>query len=131
MHPQHTREIVSPQWPDLVLAAHVPDVELGVLVGHSFDVEAHGRDGRHILVQLELVEDCCTRKCQYMCIYNHAMGMKCLEGVIRFYALVLPAASSPSISSRISLEPKMRFIIFDICPPMMAVVCVCGSCEER
>ena len=36
--------------------------------------------------------------------------------------LVLPAASSPSISSRISLDPKILFIIFEMEPPMAPVV---------
>jgi hypothetical protein len=61
MHPQHTREVVSPQGSDLVLTAHVPNVELGVLVGHGFDVESHGWDRRDVLVELELVEDCYNR----------------------------------------------------------------------
>jgi hypothetical protein len=58
---QHTREVVSPQRADLVLAADVPDVEFGVLVRDRLDVEADGGDGRHVLVELELVEDCCAR----------------------------------------------------------------------
>ena len=32
---------MSPQRPDLVLSAHVPDIEARVLVGDCFDVEAH------------------------------------------------------------------------------------------
>jgi hypothetical protein len=56
--PQHTREVVSPQRTDLVLAADVPDVEFGVLVSDRLDVEADGGDGRDVLVKLELVEDC-------------------------------------------------------------------------
>lgn len=50
--------------------------------------------------------------------------------------LVLPAASSPNISSRISFEPKILPIILDICPPMLAVMLpqqLCkfagGSCQ--
>jgi hypothetical protein len=57
--PQHTREVVSPQRADLVLAADVPDIELGVLVCDRLDVEADGGDGGHVLVELELVEDRC------------------------------------------------------------------------
>ena len=56
--PQHTREVVSPQRTDLVLAADVPDVEFGVLVCDRLDVEADGGDGRDVLVEFELVEDC-------------------------------------------------------------------------
>jgi hypothetical protein len=33
--------------------------------------------------------------------------------------LVLPAASRPSINSRISFDPKILFIIFDIEPPIV------------
>jgi hypothetical protein len=48
---------VSPQRTDLVLAADVPDVEFGVLVCDSLDVEADCRDGGYVLVELELVKD--------------------------------------------------------------------------
>jgi hypothetical protein len=114
---------VSPQGPDLVLASHIPDVEFGVLVCDGLDVEADGWDRRHVLVELELVEDGynssqlaidqSTRPCEY-----EAGGV---------YALVLPAASSPSMRSLISLDPKILFIIFDIDAPMMSVLCkVCS-----
>ena len=49
---------MSPQRADLVLAADIPDVEFGVLVGDGLDVEADGGDGGDVLVELELVEDC-------------------------------------------------------------------------
>jgi len=39
------RKVVPPQGADLVLPAHVPDVEAGVFVGDGFDVEADGGDG--------------------------------------------------------------------------------------
>lgn len=48
---------MTPQRTDLVLAADVPDVELGVLVGDGLDVEADGGDGGDVRVELELVED--------------------------------------------------------------------------
>ena len=35
--------------------------------------------------------------------------------------LVFPAASSPSINKRISFDPKILFITFDIDPPMITV----------
>lgn len=54
---QHTREVVSPEGTDLVLAADVPDVEFGVLVCDGLDVEADGGDRGDVLVELELVED--------------------------------------------------------------------------
>lgn len=52
-------EVMSPQRSDLVLPAHVPHVELGVLVGHGLDVEADGGDRGHVGVEFEFVEDCC------------------------------------------------------------------------
>ena len=55
--PQHTREVMSPEGTDLVLAADVPDVEFGVFVCDGLDVEADGGDGGDILVKLELVQD--------------------------------------------------------------------------
>ena len=60
MMAQHTREVVPPQWTDLVLAADIPNVELGVLVCYGLDVEADSGDGGYVLVELEFVEDCCT-----------------------------------------------------------------------
>lgn len=53
---------MTPERPDLVLPANVPHVELDILVGHGLDVEADGRDGRHVLVELEVVKDCCEKK---------------------------------------------------------------------
>ena len=50
---------MSPQWSDLVLAAHVPDGEADVLVLHGLHVEADGGDGGHNLPQLQLVQDGC------------------------------------------------------------------------
>ena len=54
-----TRKVMSPQRPDLVLSAHVPDVELDFLVGDCLDVEAYRGYGRDVLVELQLVEDSC------------------------------------------------------------------------
>lgn len=39
-----------------------PDSEINIIVLYSLHVEANGRDGRHDLTQLELVEDRCLRK---------------------------------------------------------------------
>ena len=50
-------EVVSPQRPDLVLAAHVPHGEADVLVLDRLHVEADGRYGGHDLAQLQLVQD--------------------------------------------------------------------------
>ena len=52
---------MAPEWADLVLAAHVPHVELDVFVRYCFDVEADGGNGGDVLVELELVEDCWER----------------------------------------------------------------------
>ncbi len=54
----HTREVMSPQRPDLVLAADIPDIELCVLVCDGLDVESDGGNGGYVLVELEFVEDC-------------------------------------------------------------------------
>ncbi len=49
---------MPPQRPDLVLASDIPHVELCVFIGDSLNIEAHGWNGRHVLIKLELVEDC-------------------------------------------------------------------------
>ena len=51
-------EIMPPERTDLVLAAHVPDVELDVLVSYGFDIEADGRNCGDVGIELEFVEDC-------------------------------------------------------------------------
>ena len=61
---QHTREVMPPQRADLVLAADVPDVELGVLICDGLDIEADGGDSGDILVKLELVKDGCEGSSQ-------------------------------------------------------------------
>lgn len=38
------------------------------------------------------------------------------------YILVFPAASSPSIKSRISFDPKTLFIILEMDPPMLTML---------
>ena len=48
---------MPPQRTNLVLAADIPDVELGVLVCYGLDVEANGGDGCDILIKLELVKN--------------------------------------------------------------------------
>lgn len=48
---------MSPERTNLVLPTHVPDVKLGVFVRHGLDVEADGRYGCYVGVELELVED--------------------------------------------------------------------------
>lgn len=112
---------MSPQRTDLVLTADIPDVELGVLVCDGLDVEADGGDGGDVLVELELVEDSCTRTCQSMSPHRLLMNKR-----VRRYegnVLVFPAASRPSINSRISLDPKILAIILDIDAPILSIVC--------
>ena len=46
---------MSPQGPDLILTAHVPDVKLDVLVNDRLDVEPDRRDGGDILIKLQLI----------------------------------------------------------------------------
>ena len=109
---------MSPQRPDFILSSNIPDVELDILVCDSLDVEANCGDGGYGLVELELVEDCCYRLVisdvvSELWLYASLLGRKG-RGL-----LVFPAASSPSISKRISLEPKSLPIIFETCPPIV------------
>ena len=55
--------VMPPERPDLVLAAHIPHVELDVFVSHGLHVETHGGDGGHRLAQLQLVQDGCLAGC--------------------------------------------------------------------
>jgi hypothetical protein len=48
---------MSPQWPNLILPAHIPNVKLDVLVCYGLHVEANSRNGGDILVEFQLVED--------------------------------------------------------------------------
>lgn len=43
--------------------------------------------------------------------------------------LVLPAASRPSMSNRISFDPKIFDIILDSCPPMVTVTATAVLCR--
>lgn len=54
----HTGKVMPPQRTDLVLTSDIPYVELCVLVCNGFDVEADSGDSGHVLVELELVENC-------------------------------------------------------------------------
>lgn len=54
---------MSPQWPDLVLPANIPNIKFDVFVGHGLDVEADGGDSGNVLVQLELIQDRCGYAC--------------------------------------------------------------------
>lgn len=54
---KRTAKVMPPERADLILAAHVPNVELDVLIGNGLDVEPNGRDCGDILAELELVEN--------------------------------------------------------------------------
>lgn len=56
---------MSPKRSNLVLSTHIPDIKFDVLVGDCFDVETDGRNGGDVLVELQLVKDCCKRKAKY------------------------------------------------------------------
>ena len=49
--------VMTPEGSNLVLATDVPDGEAEVFIVYGLNVEANGRDRRHSLAQLELVED--------------------------------------------------------------------------
>jgi hypothetical protein len=48
---------MSPQRPNLILSAHIPDIKLDILVCYSLHVEANSGNSGDILVKLQLVED--------------------------------------------------------------------------
>lgn len=48
---------MPPQRPNLVLTSHIPNIKLDVLIRDGLDVEANGRDGGDVGVELQLVED--------------------------------------------------------------------------
>lgn len=110
-------EVVAPERTDLVLAAHIPDIELDILVGHGLDVEANGGDGRDVLVQLELVENGWEQS-RVSCQSESGCRGSTQQG----RSLVLPAASRPSMRRRISFDPKTLPINLDTWPPMIIVV---------
>ena len=55
---RRTRKVMSPQRSNFVLSAHIPDIELDILIRDRFDVEADCWDGGDVLIELEFVEDC-------------------------------------------------------------------------
>lgn len=79
------------------MSADVPHVEFNVLVRDCFDVEADGRDGRDGLVEFEFIENGCGG------LAKSGVGR---GGMREGNVLVFPAASSPSMRRRISLEPN-------------------------
>ena len=117
---------MAPEGADFVLPANVPDVEFDVFVGYCFDVEADGGDRGDVLVEFELVEDCWGGDCQWTCSLGGTAWLSSLRsrGWVECRCvdlLVFPAASRPSMSRRISFDPKILPIILEICPPIFAV----------
>lgn len=128
---------MSPERSDLVLSTDIPDVEFGVLVGDCLYVKADSWDGGHVLIEFELVQDGCgivvsqlfSGSCNGLSDDDASQVIPCCciaghrrrEGVSQCNLLVLPAASSPSISNRISLDPKTLAIILEIPPPIVDV----------
>ena len=53
----HTREVMPPKRPNLILPSHIPNVELDILIRDRLDVEANRRNGSDVGVDLQLVED--------------------------------------------------------------------------
>lgn len=104
---------MPPQRPDLVLSSYIPDVELDIFVCDRLHVEADCRDSGDVLVELELVQDSYTTD-QTSDTWTTACTAMC------DLVLVFPAASKPSMSRRISFDPKILPIILEIWPPMMA-----------
>ena len=102
-----TRKIVPPERSDLVLTTDIPHIELHILVRHRLDVEADRWDRSNILSQFELVENRCT-----------GTSVTFVSEFHRWRILVFPAASRPSMSSRISFDPKTFAIILENWPPI-------------
>lgn len=116
---------MPPQRPYLVLPSDIPDIEFDVLVSYCFNVEANSGDGSDVGVELQLVEDC----------YGHCQSAG-LDAVAQIWGitisiLVFPAASKPSMSRRISLDPNIFPMIFEICPPIVVVWRSEGQLDEK
>lgn len=113
---------MPPQRPDLTLPTHIPHVEFDVLIRHRLDVEPDCWDGRYVLVELKLIQDRCQHQSHQPNYskyrqWRHEVEARGPRGE-REIVLVLPAASNPSISKRISFDPKILPIILDIWPPI-------------
>ena len=114
---------MSPQRSDLILTTDIPDVELDVLVDDRLDVEAHRRNGGDVVIELQLIHDRYAHRPSQMESASsddlsraRARARERSESEKRGSerVLVLPAASKPSINSRISLDPKTFPIILEI-----------------
>lgn len=64
---------MSPKRSNLILTADIPNIELDIFVCDRLDVESDSWDGRDILAQLELVQDCYARLVfdQYFILQPH------------------------------------------------------------
>lgn len=102
---------MPPQWTNLILTTHIPDVELDVLVGNILDVESDGGDGGHILVESQFIQN------GYLISILHTRTLSLSLQTID--SLVFPAASRPSMRMRISFDPKILLINLDTEPPIV------------
>jgi hypothetical protein len=48
---------MPPQRPNLILPAHIPHIKLNILIRDRLNIEPHGRNGCHVLIELQFVED--------------------------------------------------------------------------
>ena len=120
---------MPPKRPNLVLPSHIPNIELNILIRDGLDVEADSRDGSDVGVELELVED------GYGAMYNQSVlaqapGCRCGR-VTGGDSLVFPAASKPSMSRRISLDPKILPMIFETEPPIVVMLIAYAYSDSR
>jgi hypothetical protein len=112
---------MSPKRSDLVLSTNIPYVKLCVFIRDCLHVEADSGNGCNILLELEIIEDCYGGiNCQCWSVGKYDNGVWCV--------LVFPAASRPSISRRISFDPKILSRILDTDPPMLTVVSEAQAC---
>jgi hypothetical protein len=77
-------------------------------------VEANGWDSCDILLELEDIKDGYTAR-SLLVVFQYS-SKQC------HYVLVLPAASNPNMSRRISLDPKILSRSLDTLPPILSVV---------
>lgn len=57
-----------------------------------------------------------------MAVQVHVSRVLCIASYVGIDILVFPAASRPSINKRISFDPKILFINFEMFPPISAVL---------
>ena len=120
---------MPPKRPNLVLPSHIPNIEFDILVRDGLDVEADSRDGSDVGVELELVEDGYGRFAISLG-FAQAPGCRCGR-VTGGSSLVFPAASKPSMSRRISLDPKILPMIFETEPPIVVMLIAYAYSDSR